>query len=70
MNLSTGWIELNSALKTLRLRLEEAKVDWNDVAQRTFEEDYWLPLEAQVLATLRAIDRLVPTLAKAQRECK
>jgi hypothetical protein len=69
MNLSIGWIELNSALKALREQLDQVKRDWNDSAEQTFEEDYWLPLEKQVLATLRAIDRLAPILAKAQREC-
>ncbi len=69
MNLSTGWIELNSALKTMRLRWDEVKTDWNDSVSRDFEESHWEPLEAQVIATLRAIDRLSPVLAKAQQEC-
>ena len=69
MNLSTGWIELNSALKTMRLRWDEVKADWNDSVSRDFEENHWQPLEAQVVATLRAIDRLAPVLAKAQQEC-
>ena len=69
MNLSTGWIELNSALKELRLQFEEVKPDWNDAVRRGFDDNHWQPLEAQVVATLRAIDRLAPILTKAQQEC-
>jgi hypothetical protein len=69
VSLSTGWIELNSALKTMRLRWEEVKTDWHDGVCRDFEEHHWLPLEAQCVSTLRAIDRLAPILARAQQEC-
>lgn len=69
MNLSSGWIELNSALKTMRFRWEEVKTDWHDPVRRDFEENHWKPLEAQVVSTLRAIDRLAPVLARAQQEC-
>jgi hypothetical protein len=69
MNLTTGWIELNSSLKTMRLRWEEIKNDWNDPVSREFEEKDWAPIEAQVEAALRAIDRLSPLLAKAKQEC-
>lgn len=69
MNLSSGWIELNSSLKTMRVRWDEVKTDWHDSVCREFEENHWIPLEAQVVSTLRAIDRLAPILAKAQQEC-
>jgi hypothetical protein len=69
MNLSTGWTELNAALKSMRLQWQEIRLDWNDSVRRGFEENHWKPLEAQVIGTLRAIDRLAPILAKAQQEC-
>lgn len=69
MALSGGWIELNSALKTMRLRWEDVRTDWHDAVCRDFEKDHWTGLESQVVATLRAIDRLAPILAKAQQEC-
>ena len=47
MNLSTGWIELNSALKTMHLHWDEAKTDWHDAVCRDFEEHHWTPLESQ-----------------------
>ncbi len=69
MSVNTGWIELNSALKTVRASWEEAKRDWDDAVRRDFEDHHWKLLEQQVLATLRAIDRLAPVIAKAQQEC-
>jgi hypothetical protein len=69
VNLSSGWIELNSALKTMRLRWEEVKTEWHDPVCSDFEENHWRPLESQLVSTLRAIDRLAPVLAKAQQEC-
>jgi len=62
-------MELNSGLKNMRVLWEEIKGGWNDPVSRDFEENHWTPLENQVLNTLRAIDRLAPTLGTAQRDC-
>ena len=69
MSLNAGWTELNTALKDLRVLWEQTKTDWHDPVSREFEERYWTPLEGQVVSALRAMDRLGPILAKAQREC-
>jgi hypothetical protein len=69
VNLSASWIELNDALKNMRILWEETKTGWNDPVSQEFEERYWIPLDNQVVATLRAMDRLAPILARAQREC-
>jgi hypothetical protein len=69
MTLNTGWTELNNALKELRLQWEETKAVWTDRVCQDFEEHHWNPLEAQVVATLRAMDRLAPVLTKAKQEC-
>ena len=69
MDLSGGWTELNSARKTLRERWQEVLPAWDDAVRRDFEEHYYQPLEAQVQATLRAMDRLAPILRKARQEC-
>ena len=69
MNLSASWIELNDALKNMRILWEETKSGWKDAVSQEFDERYWTPLDNQVVATLRAMDRLAPILARAQREC-
>jgi hypothetical protein len=69
VSLTTPWTELNTALKDLRVLWEQTRADWDDPVSQDFEEHYWLPLETQVVAALRAMDRLAPILAKAQRDC-
>ena len=69
MSISAGSGKINLALKALRARWEETKTRWNDPVSQTFEENHWTPLEAQVLTTLRAIDRLAQELAQARQEC-
>lgn len=69
MNLNIGWTELNSSMKTLRNRWEETKIHWDDAVQKKFEESFWDPLEQQVRATLRGIERLAPSLTKLRKDC-
>ena len=69
MSLNTAWIELNNGMRSLRQAWEEARQHWKDAVARDFEAVRWAPLEAQVDATLRALDVLAPVLAAARREC-
>jgi hypothetical protein len=69
MSLNTGWSELNSALKNMRQLWEEIQGSWNDPVSRDFDANHWQPLERHVIAALRAMDRLDPILARAQRDC-
>jgi hypothetical protein len=68
-NLSSGAGKLNLALKTLLLRWEDTKSRWNDPVGRAFENNQLAPLESQVLTTLREIQRLNGTLARADHDC-
>jgi len=69
VSLTSSWIELNDALKTMRELWDETKQGWDDPVSRRFEETFWAPLETQTVAALRAMDRLAPVLARARREC-
>jgi hypothetical protein len=69
MHLNAGWTELNSALKTLRVSWEETTEHWNDAVRQEFEDTFYTPLETQVRATLRGIERLTPALLKMQQDC-
>jgi hypothetical protein len=69
VSLNTSWIELNNALKALSEAWGETKSGWKDPVSRDFDEHHFEPLAAQVVATLRAMDRLTPVLEKARREC-
>ena len=69
MHLTTSAMELNAALKTLRLLWEETRAGWSDAVSRDFEANHWEVLETRVVAALRAMDRLAPVLMQAKREC-
>jgi hypothetical protein len=69
MSLTTASISLADGLKTTGTLWEEARSGWDDPVSRDFENNYWLPLKNQVEATLSALDRLAPILARALHDC-
>lgn len=69
MILSSGSGKLNFALKTLRARWDQAKLDWNDHVRQEFEDKHYTEIEYATAATLTAISRLAQVLATAQQEC-
>lgn len=69
MSLTTSSMSLADGLKTAGILWEDARAGWNDPVSQAFETTYWLPLKNQVEATLAALDRLAPVLARAQQEC-
>ena len=69
MDLSASTAKLHFALKTLRIRWEEAKGYWKDAVRMDFEENHLNPLDTQMSSTLGAMGRLDQVMAKAQKEC-
>jgi hypothetical protein len=69
VSLTTASISLADGLKTAGVLWEDARAGWDDPVALGFENNYWLPLKNQVEATLGALDRLAPILARAQHEC-
>ncbi len=69
MSLSSGAGKLHLALKDLRQHWEEAQAHWSDPVSQAFDENHYRPLEGQLLATLRALDRLAQILDQARKEC-
>ena len=69
MSLTTASIELADGLKTTATLWEEARAGWDDPVSRAFETNHWLPLKTQVEATLSALERLAPVLARALQDC-
>jgi hypothetical protein len=69
VSLTNASSELSNGLKTMRLLWEETLTGWKDSVRADFEARHWDPLEAQVRATIQALDRLAPVLARARHEC-
>jgi hypothetical protein len=68
-NLMAGAGALRQALKILRLRWEETKLQWNDQVSQEFEEKHLVELERQCQQTVEHIGRLAQVLGKCYQEC-
>jgi len=66
-NLSTTGAELQEAWQRLCLRWQETISLWNDPVRWQFEREYWQPLEGQMPATLKEMERLAQVVAQARR---
>ena len=69
MSLTTASIGLADGIKTVGVLWEQARDGWDDPIALRFERDHWMPLKNQIEATLAALDRLAPVLARAQQDC-
>ena len=58
--------ELQGALQALRQRWQETTEVWDDPVRWQFEREFWQPLETQVTATQREMERLAHSIAQAQ----
>jgi len=67
--MSEGSTKLGYAIKTLRIRWEEAKEGWQDSVREDFEKHHLIPLEKQAASTALGMDKLAEVLAKARQEC-
>jgi hypothetical protein len=70
MAFGAGSGKLNQAFKDLKVRWEETRNRWKDPVGLAFEENHMVPLERQLVMTLRAMDRLAQTMTQAQRDCQ
>jgi hypothetical protein len=69
MSLTTASISLADGLKTVSIHWEDARAGWDDSVSRDFETNNWLPVKIQIEATLTALERLAPILARVQQDC-
>ena len=69
MNVNIGMLQLHSALKTLRLRWDDARLIWTDAVRRDFEDRHWDPMIAQVMTTHRAMEHLSQIVGQMRQDC-
>jgi hypothetical protein len=69
MSLTSAAVDLANALESARVAWEQVRPGWNDPVRWDFEDNHWAPLDDQTRAVLQALDRLVPILATALRDC-
>ena len=69
-NLSMTSSQIESGCKTLQQRWSDTQSAWTDPVSRAFEQEYLLPLESQVQATQREMERLAQVIAQAKHGVK
>ncbi len=70
MSLDLGRNRLYKELELLRLRWGEAERIWQDNVKDDFVREYLGPLDAAILTTLAAADRISPLLRQAHQDCE
>lgn len=67
-NITAGAGKLMHDLKALRVRWEQAKLEWDDPVSRDFEAKQLEPLERSVDRALHAIDELQQFLGRMVKD--
>jgi hypothetical protein len=69
MSVDLGRVTIYKEFEALKHRWNDTGSIWKDVVRQDFEKDKWSPMEAAVLATLSALDRLAPVLVQIREDC-
>ncbi len=62
--------ELDTALKSLKLRWENTLTMWNDSVSQNFEMHYLNPIERDAQTVLHEMDHLARFIKEARRQIK
>ncbi len=69
MSISVAKANLVDHLKTLRMRWDRARENWDDAAARQFEQTFLAPLDAKVVAAAKGLDHVAELMAQVRRDC-
>jgi hypothetical protein len=69
VSIAVAKANLADALKQLRTRWDRAKDQWDDAAAAQFYKEFIEPLEARVVAAVKALDHVAELTAVVRREC-
>jgi hypothetical protein len=67
---NTSATELDTALKSLKLRWENTLTLWNDSVSQNFESQYLNAIEREAQTVLHEMDYLAKFIADARRQIK
>jgi hypothetical protein len=70
MGVYEGRGQLAKAFKLLMLQWNEAKMSWNDIRAKSFEEKYLDTLEADLRQAGNTMDQMAVLLGQIRRECE
>jgi len=69
MSVDLGRATLFKEFEIFRVRWADTENYWKDIVRAEFEKDKIMPLEASVLTTLSALDRLAPVMVQLKEDC-
>ena len=61
---------LRSIWESLQRKWHASRDLWNDPMRRQFEREFWQPLETQMQATLKEMERLAKVVSQTQRNVR
>jgi hypothetical protein len=67
--MSGGSTKLQYALKNLRKHWEMARESWSDQVCEDFDDKHLKPMETQVNATMRGMDKIAEVMNRMKQEC-
>ena len=62
--------QIAKAMKTLMLRWQETRSDWDDSVSSAFEKNFLEMLEMDVKNAMGAMDQMSSVLQQARKECE
>lgn len=62
--------KLNEDWQRVQRRWHETTQVWDDSIRRQFEREFWQPLEAQISATQREMERLANEISQAHHSIR
>jgi len=70
MGVYEGRGTLSKAIKLLENRWQDTKMTWDDPRSREFEERFLIPLHADLMTAVTAMDQMAVLLSKIHSECE
>lgn len=69
-SLNSTAVYFKEAWRQLHQRWDETAQVWDDPVRFKFEKEFWQPLESQVTATHREMERLAHVISQAKRSVR
>ena len=69
-DLTSGAAKLQKAWEQLLGRWESTQLTWHDAVSQQFAEQYLVPLEPQLIATVQRMRALASMVSAAEQDCK
>lgn len=70
MGVYEGRGTLGKAIKQLESRWMEARMSWDDIRSREFEERFLMPIKSDLMMAVSAMDQMAVLINRIHQECE